>query len=379
MTKPNWNTIRDLFPAAKEFVYLATAGAPPISIPASRAGIRYYEEMASQGDLPWDRWLAEVETVRGKTANFIGANPEEIAFTFSSSHGMNLVAQMFGSEGEILTLADEFPSSTLPWLQQRSTMRFIESDPAGLLPMRKIEHAISPETRVIVTSSVQYRTGFYQDLIALGQLCHDRHILLAVDASQSIGAIPLDVHDARIDALVFSGYKWTMAGYGIAVIYLAKQHIQSDRFPIAGWLSARQPELLINNELDLKNTAAALEVGCPNFAGIFSLGAALDLLVKIGPSHIEARIHELTDYLHDALHNRNFEIASPSDRCDRAGITIVVVQNPEEVVKALTQRNILTAARGRGVRVSLHIFNTFEDVDRFVEALEEIKKPEVAR
>ena len=55
------------------------------------------------------------------------------------------------------------------------------------------------------------------------------------------------------------------------------------------------------------------------------------------------------------------------------------MQNPEEVVKALTQRNILTAARGRGVRVSLHIFNTFEDVDRFVEALEEIEKPEVAR
>ena len=133
MTKPNWNTIRDLFPAAKKYAYLATAGAPPISIPASQAGIRYYEEMASQGDLPWDRWLAEVETVRAKTANFIGANPEEIAFTFSSSHGMNLVAQMFGTKGEILTLADEFPSSTLPWLQQRSTI-YQASEPYRLKP-----------------------------------------------------------------------------------------------------------------------------------------------------------------------------------------------------------------------------------------------------
>ena len=369
MTTVDWSAVRELFSAAQKYVYLATAGAAALSTRAAQAGIRYYQEMLAEGDAPWDRWLAEVEMVRGKTARFIGAAPEEVAFTYSASHGMNLVAQMLSRRGEVLTITDEFPASTLPWLQQRSRVRFITSGPSGVLPVSEVERALSADTRVVVTSSIQYATGFRQDLHALGALCADRNITLAVDASQSVGAVPIDVHACQSGALVFSGYKWTMAGYGIAVLYLNARLVRSDTFPIAGWLSAREPEQLVNDRLDLKDTATGLEVGCPHFAGIFALGAAIDLLSEIGADRIEARIHELTDHLHTALRARQLEIASPTRRDQRAGITIVAVKHAGAIVDALARRLILTSARGRGVRVSLHIFNTFEDIDRLVDAL----------
>ena len=334
--------------------------------------MRYHEEMLAEGDAPWDRWLDEVEMVRSNVARLLNAAPEEIAFTYSSSHGMNLVAQILRPRGEVLTLADEFPSSTLPWLQQGCAVRFLESGPAGRVTIPAVEAALSPDTAVHVTSHVQYATGFRQNLEDLGALCTDRGISLVVDGSQAVGALPVDVHAGHLDALVFSGYKWPMAGYGIAVLYLAKRLVKPDRFPTAGWMSAREPERLINNRLDLKDSAAGLEVGCPHFAGIFALGAAVDLLEEIGIARIEGRIRELTDYLHAALTDRGFTIASPTDPADRAGITIVALDEAPAIVDALARWGILVAARGRGVRVSVHVFNASDDLDRLVDALAEL-------
>ena len=131
-------------------------------------------------------------------------------------------------------------------------------------------------------------------------------------------------------------------------------------------------EAVINDRLDLKETAAALEVGCPHFAGIFALGAALALFEKIGPRHIEERIHELTDYLHQRLDQQGLHVASPRHREQRSGITIVEMCNAPDVVKHLAEKKIIVSARGKGLRVSVHIFNNFDDIDRLIIGLREL-------
>ncbi len=87
----DWSQIRALFPAADRYTYLNTAAAPPLSVLAAREGKRYYDEMAEHADVAWDRWLGEVEEVREKLAKFVHAEPRSIAFTYSTSHGMNLI------------------------------------------------------------------------------------------------------------------------------------------------------------------------------------------------------------------------------------------------------------------------------------------------
>ena len=367
-----WETVRARFPAAQRYTYLNTASAPPISVDAARAGQRYYEEMLADADIPWERWLAEVEHVRHTLASFIHARPSDIAFVPNASHGMNLAAQMIRSRGSVVTMADEFPTSTLPWLQQGHHLQFVESGPRGTIDPAAVERAITDDTVAIVTSHVQFGTGFRCDLSTLARVAHERGLPLVVDAAQSMGAMPIDVERDAVDVLVFSGYKWPMAGYGNGGLYIAPSFLARYASPVAGWLSAVEPDRHVNDRLDLKSSATVVEVGCPNFAGIFALGAALDLLSDIGIDRVAERIHELTDYLHERLASRGYVVASPDYRRQRAGITVVESDRAAEVVDALTRRQIIVSARGRGIRVSVHVFNAPEDIDRLIEALDAI-------
>jgi selenocysteine lyase/cysteine desulfurase len=202
----------------------------------------------------------------------------------------------------------------------------------------------------------------------MGRFCRERKLIFVVDATQGMGVFPIDVGASNIDFLVFSGYKWAQAGYGVGALYVAPNFIDTKSFPVAGWWSARDPEAVINDRLDLKETAAALEVGCPHFAGIFALGGALTLFEQIGAVQIEERIHKLTDYLHQRLDEDGLIVVSPRIRDQRSGITIIEMRNAPDVVKSLAERKIIVSARGRGLRVSVHVFNNFDDIDHLVEA-----------
>jgi len=368
----DWSQIRALFPAAERYTYLNTAAAPPLSLLAAREGKRYYDEMAEHAEVAWDPWVCQVEEVREKLGKFIHAEPRSIAFTYSTSHGMNLIAGILQHCGDVLCPADEFPSCTLPWLQQRYRIHFVCSRDRGVIHLEDVQRSITEETRVLVASYVQFATGFRQDLVSMGRLCRERKLIFVVDATQGMGVFPIDVVASDIDFLVFSGYKWAQAGYGVGGLYIAPRFLNANSFPVAGWWSVRDPEAVINDRLDLKETAAALEVGCPHFAGIFALGGALELFEKIGAVHIEHRIHELTDYLHQRLDEEGLKIASPRMRHQRSGITIIEVRNAPEVVKSLVQKKIIVSARGKGLRVSMHVFNNVEDIHRLVAALREL-------
>jgi selenocysteine lyase/cysteine desulfurase len=374
----NWSEIRALFPAAEHYTYLNTAAAPPLSVLAAREGKRYYDEMAEHGDVAWEDWLCRVEQIREKLATFINADARSVAFTYSTSHGMNLIAGILDHCGDVLCPTDEFPSCTLPWLQQRYRVHFVRPRDRGIIDLDDVQRSLSADIRVVVISYVQFSTGFRQDLVTLGRLCRDRKLIFVVDATQGMGVFPIDVVNSGIDFLVFSGYKWAQAGYGVGGLYVAPRFLNPTSFPVAGWWSVRDPEAVVNDRLDLKETAAALEVGCPHFAGIFALGAALTLFQEIGKCRIEERIHELTDYLHHRLQAERFKIASPLNRERRSGITIVEMRNAPEIVTRLEEKKIIVSARGKGLRVSVHIFNNFDDVDRLISGLRELRSTATA-
>jgi selenocysteine lyase/cysteine desulfurase len=372
----DWAAVRAEFPAAMRYTYLNAAGAPPVSRRAASEATRFYREMLEAGDLPWPAWLEQVEAVRRRVAALLGSDAGEVAFTVSTSHAFTLLAPLLGPPAHVVTMRDEFPSSTLPWLQLGWELTFVESGPEGAIALDDIERAMTPATRAVVTSSVMYATGFRQDLRTLGARCRRRGVRLIVDATQSVGVAPIDVRADGIDALAFSGYKWTAAGYGVGALYVSRELLRGSRSPVAGWWSARDPEAVINDRLDLKDSAAVFEVGCPHFAGIFALGGSLELLAELGQPAVEARVGELTEYLHERVSAAGFTIASPRDRARRAGITILRVDGAAAWVDALARAGIIVSPRGAGIRVALHVFNNEADVDRLVEALSQLRRAE---
>ncbi len=142
---------------------------------------------------------------------------------------------------------------------------------------------------------------------------------------------------------------------------------------MAGWMSVADAEGTAS-ELGLKNTASVIELGCPNFPAIFALGAAMDFFSQVGPSAIEQWVRQLADYLLTRLSAAGFAVASNREVDKRSGITLVDVAEPTKVASQLKERDIFVSAKGLGLRVSLYLYNSFEDIDRFVAALTDIAK-----
>ena len=378
MNQLDWEAIRKLFPAVDRYTYLNTASGGVMSAYAAKAARRYYDEAHTQADVLWDTWLDRAEQVRRQTARFLNADPEEIAFLPNASLGLNLAAHLFEGQGAVLTTEDEFPSDTLPWLQRGYGVHFIPTCADGSVTLETIAEAIDAESRYLVTSAVQYRTGFRIDLTALGRLCRSHGLAFIVDATQGVGVFPLDVRQQQIDVLVFSGYKWATAGYGIAVLFIRKEHLQGRALPMVGWRSARDPYVLHNDQLDLAAHTTALELGHPLFPGIFALGGALRLFEEIGRNRIEKRVRTLTAYLHEQLDAHNIALLSTRNPAHQSGITMLGVEEPQRVVDALKAQDIFVAARGQGIRVSLHCYNNHADIDRLIEALASVLRETLA-
>jgi cysteine desulfurase / selenocysteine lyase len=338
----NWSEIRALFPAAEHYTYLNTAAAPPLSVLAAREGKRYYDEMAEHGDVAWEDWLCRVEQIREKLATFINADARSVAFTYSTSHGMNLIAGILDHCGDVLCPTEEFPSCTLPWLQQRYRVHFVRPRDRGIIDLDDAQRSLSADIRVVVISYVQFSTGFRQDLVALGRMCRDRKLIFVGDATQGMGVFPIDVVNSGIDFLVFSGYKWVQA----------PPPCHRKR----GWIEEARRDIQAAD----------------------TVSAALTLFQEIGKCRIEERIHKLTDYLHHRLQAERFNIASPLNREWRSGITIVEMRNAPEIVTRLAEKKIIVSARGKGLRVSVHIFNNFDDVDRLIVGLRELSSTATA-
>ncbi len=365
----DWETLRKDIPACKIFTYLNNAGRGPVSRNASIEGMSYYKEALQYGNTHWDKWSEKIVKIRENVAKLIGANSCEIAFLPNSSLGMNYIAKMLDNTGEVLMSSGEFPSCSLPWIQCGYKVNFIDPHKNGKISIDKFASSITPSIKIIVISHVQFTTGFRQNLEELGTLCKNSRIHLVVDASQSAGAFPINVHSSNIDFLVFTGYKWINAGCGIATLFINKKFHDSSNFPVVGWRSAKQPYELINDRLELVNSASALELGHPQFPNILALGGAVETLQKIGIDNITQRIHHLTDYLHEQLNNHGIKIISSLEQNERSGITSLEMSNASDIVEELRKNDIIVAKRGEGIRISLHYYNNQDDIDRFIEIL----------
>src|SRR6266496_2198384 len=221
---PNWEKLREDFVITKKYTYLANAAASPIPKPVYDKAVKFYNDMLNQGDILWDHWLEEIEQTRIEYARFIHADRKEIGFTHSTTEGMNIIAHMLSRKGKVISNELEFPSSNLPWLNIGADICFVRARDGRILK-EDIVNCINDRTRTIITSHVQYSTGFRQDLVELSNLTKEKGLYLVVNPTQSIGALYFDVKEFGIDFMASDGHKWIMSSYGVGVIYIRKEFL----------------------------------------------------------------------------------------------------------------------------------------------------------
>jgi selenocysteine lyase/cysteine desulfurase len=365
----NWDDIRKQFPVTENSVYLNAAAAGPVSRATMAAATEYYQQMMNDADTHWDEWLEQREDVRRKVAAFINAEPDEIALTTNTSSGMSVIVDALETHGEVISCDLEFPVSTLPWMNRRIPVHLVKAL-EGVVKVDDVRAAMNVRTGIVCLSHVQYSNGLRMDLEELGN-AKGGHALV-VNASQSAGAFAIDVKRMKIDALCATGHKWMLSGYGSGFVYLSRELLERSKTRAIGWLSVEDPYADRNNEIHLRQDAAArAELGCPHFAGMFALGASVDLITSIGIKNIEERVLEVNRILTRRLSESGWKVLSPiEDEGTRSAETLVQIDDPAVVVAKLAERKIIVTKKPQGIRVATHFFNNEDDIERLIEALE---------
>ena len=306
----NWARTRSFFPVTRELAYLDNAGVAPISTRVEETLARFAAEASRRGALRYDDFYdTEIERVRGRAGDLLGARAEEVAFVKNTTEGLGLVALGLGWQrgDQVVTCDLEYPSNVYPWwsLRQRGVQTVMLRGRNGRLPFESVEQALSsPRVRLLALSSVEFGSGARNDLEALGNLCREHGVLFCVDAIQSLGCLPLDVERCGIDFLAADGHKWLLSLEGCGIFYCSRRVLDLVTPRIVGWRSVADNRDFDRYHMDLQPDAGRFEEGTPNTAGIFALGAAIDLLLELGIDAIGRRVLELTERLVEGLTRR---------------------------------------------------------------------------
>lgn len=385
------NDARREFPALDHQAFLDSAC---VSLAPQRAiaKLRAFLDMAAtcpsgsstQHHLDMDKLRC---AARPQLAKLINAAENDIALVESTSHGLNLVANAIPLKpSDRVLLTDlEFIEVAVPWTQKPGIAIDIIPNRNGQILIEDIDAAITPNTRVLAISSVQWSNGFRCDLDALSRLCRERKVFLILDAVQHIGAIPLDVQKTPVDAIACGGHKWLMSPFGCGFLYLNPHFRAQLNPPLAGYLSVTEPEggwdtyfqtpsITPVRHYDFVDSAARWETGgTANYPGAIGLAESVALINDIGIDNVADHNLCLTDYLIDSLHQQNIDIVTPLDRRYRSAIVTFTLGSADDniaLTSFLQQHKVLVGVRYTsgvgGVRVSCHLFNNRQDLDRLV-------------
>ncbi len=233
---------------------------------------------------------------------------------------------------------------------------------------------VDARTRVVSVSFVDWGSGARTDLAAIADVCHERGVLFCVDGIQGVGAVQLDVERAGIDCLAVGGHKWLLAPEGLGCLYVSRRVVDRIASVLHGWKSVTDADTYLPYHFTPRPDAAKFEPGSPSVLSTYALGAAIDMLLEVGPAAVEARILHLTDRLADGLRRRGADVLSPWGADERSGIVVFRLgDDPQALCRGLVERGFIVRVRSGGIRVAPHFYNNADDIDRFLAALDALR------
>ena len=366
-----WKQWRHAFPVTERLVYLNHAGVAPLCRPAADAMKQLADDALNFGSLHYGQWLDAYEGVRKSAARLIGSSPREIAIVKNTSEGIATIALGIGWKpgDKIVLFREEFPANYLPWKKIEARGVHLEWL-SCTAPLEEIDQACKG-ARLLTISFVQYLGGYRADLNGIGEICCRRGCLFHVDAIQGLGAFPLDVEKARIDALAADGHKWLLGPEGCGILYI-RQSLQDSVEPVEfGWTNVAKYNDYASRDLALRPDAGRYECGTLNTIGCYGLRAAIEFVTKVGTEAIGNAVQALGDRFADGVAARGYEVLGT--RTPATGAGIVAFRKPgresTDIGRRLKEQGIVTAPRQGWVRAAPHFYISPDEIDRTLEAL----------
>lgn len=398
------SSIRKLFPILNQqvnghpLVYLDNAATAHKPIQVTEAVNHFYD---------WDnsnihrgahtlgtRATAAYEAVRVKAARFLHARSEqEIVFTRGTTSAINLVASSYAravcrSGDEIVISAMEHHSNLIPWQQAAKAtgamLKYIPLQSDGTLSAKDIEETITNRTKIVSVSHVSNVLGIANPVKRMASVAHQHGAVIFVDGAQSVPHKKVDVQELDCDFFAFSGHK-LYGPTGVGVLY-GRAELLEQMEPIE--FGGQMIDRVGLHESSWKEAPWKFEGGTPIIAGVIGLGAALDLLEHIGMDRITEHDRHVTDYAVERMKQmENVILYGPE--LERLGLVTFNLGeiHPHDVATVLDAYGVAVRAghlccqpliahlgAGAAVRASFACYNTEQDIDRFLFALEKTRE-----
>ena len=323
----------------------------------------------------WEFWVERNEAARASFARLLHAQPDDVAVTTSVSQGVSALVSALDLSGErnrIVISEYEFP--TVGQIAHAQELRgaevvHVRPEPDGRISLQRFAEAIDERTALVCCTAVSFRSGHRHDVGAIAELAHARGALLLADSYQAIGALEVDVRTLGADVVTGGTVKYLLGSAGLGFMWL-RPELRSELLPTqTGWFADEDIFAMSIADYSPHSSARRFDSGTPPVPSLYPGVAGMELVAEVGVPAIEEHVRGLVDRLLAGLEELDATVATPQDPAERGPLICVVSTDPNALVDALAAERIVTSTRDSNLRISLHLYNVEDDVDRILAAL----------
>jgi selenocysteine lyase/cysteine desulfurase len=364
---------RHRFPIFERLVYLNSCSQGALSDAVRAAYLDYLDGWDDRG-APWDYWVERSEAGRASFARLVAARPEDVAVTTSLSAGLSAFASAisFKERPKVVISDFEFPTVGQIWHAQElrgAEVQIVPADGAEI-PLERFDAAIDERTAVVSVAAVCYRNGARLPVEEITRIAHERGALVALDAYQAAGTYPLDVGALGVDVLATGVLKYLLASAGLGFLWLrpglAERLVPTE----TGWFADEDIFKMDHTDYSPARSARRFQSGTPPVPAIYGGIAGMELIQEIGVADTREHVLGLTDRLIDGVDGLGGIVVTPRAHDRRGALVCVASTDAPALVTALAGDGIVTSERDGNLRVSPHAYNTEDDVDAVLAALD---------
>ena len=369
---------KHLFDIPEDITYLNAAYMGPLTKQAAAIGRQTIDDKLKPWSIATSDFFDIPEDVYHQAAKLIEAQPSEIAIVPSVSYGLAIAAKNIKAEKgqKILVMADQFPSNVYCWKElAKETGAFIEtvSWPDDNNWTAAILSAIDDNTAIVAVANAHWTNGTKIDLIAVGKKSRAVSASLVLDLTQTLGAIPFSVKEVDPDYMVTAAYKWLLGPYSFGFIYVAPRH-HAGRPLEESWITRKDAHnfaRLVDYKEDYQPGARRFDMGeKSNFINAPIAASSLRLINELGVENIARYLKSLTEHITKRAQAIGLNVSNSEHRAENLIGINFGDGVPDHIASTLADEKIFVSIRGDSIRISPHIYNDREDVDRLFDVLE---------
>jgi selenocysteine lyase/cysteine desulfurase len=323
----------------------------------------------------WEYWVERNEAARAAFARLVRARPDDVAVTTSVSQAVSALVSALDLRGErnrIVISEYEFP--TVGQIAHAQELRGAEvvhvaPDADGRIPLERFAEAIDERTALVCSTFVSFRSGHRHDVSAIAEIAHAHGALHLADSYQALGAIDVDVRTLGADVVTGGTVKYLLGSAGLAFMWL-RDSLRAELLPTqTGWFADEDIFAMSIADYSPHASARRFDSGTPPVPSLYPGVAGMELVLEAGVPAIEEHVGALVERLLVGLDELGATVVTPRSEHEHGPLICVLSTDPNALVDALAADRIVVSTRDSNVRISLHLYNVEEDVDRIVAAL----------